>query len=213
KLKSLVKSIIKLVVLFSITYYIMKDEIDNIMNFVDLTIEQIFHEIARLVRKMLINVIYVYVAIAAIDYAVTRFLHFKKLKMTKHEVKDERKQMEGDPKIKQKIRRIMMEEAQKRMMKEVPESDVVITNPIHLAVAIKYNQQSVEAPIVVAKGKRLIAEKIKELARKNDIPIVENKMLARMLYKKSEIGEEIDVELYEAVAEVLAQIYKVKNKK
>lgn len=213
KLKSLLKSIIKLVVLFGITYAIMKNELDKIMNFVDLSVEQLFGEVARLVKKMLVSVIYVYVVIAGADYAITRFLHFKKLKMTKQEIKDERKQMEGDPKIKQKIRQVMMAEAQKRMMQEVPESDVVITNPIHLAVALKYDANSSQAPIVVAKGKRLIAEKIKELARKNDIPIVENKILARMLYKSSELGKEIDFDLYEAVAEVLAQIYKIKNKK
>lgn len=212
KLKSLMKSILKLVVLFSITYFVIRDEINNIMNFADLTVEQIFSEVARIVRRFLINVIIAYFFVAAFDFILNKYLHNKKLKMTKQEVKDERKQMEGDPKIKQKIRRIMFQEAQKRMMQEVPESDVVITNPIHLAVAIKYDQDNNEAPIVVAKGKRLIAEKIKELARKNDIPIVENKMLARMLYKTSEVGEEIDVELYEAVAEVLAQIYKMKNR-
>lgn len=132
--------------------------------------------------------------------------------MTKSEVKDEFKQMEGDPQVKRKILKTMMEESMKRMMKEIPEADVVITNPIHLAVAIKYDLKISEAPIVVAKGKRLIAEKIKQLARDNDIPIIEDKPLARLLYKNSNIGKPIDVQFYAAVAEILAQVYKVKNK-
>lgn len=132
--------------------------------------------------------------------------------MTKSEVKDEFKQMEGDPQVKRKILSIMMQESMKRMMAEVPNADVVITNPIHLAVAIKYDKEISDAPLVVAKGKRLVAEKIKEIARENDIPIVEDKPLARLLYKECEVGKPIDVQFYAAVAEILANIYKMKNK-
>jgi flagellar biosynthetic protein FlhB len=107
----------------------------------------------------------------------------------------------------------MMEESRKRMMEDVPEADVVITNPIHIAVAIKYDANISDAPRVLAKGKRLIAEQIKGIARENNIPIVEDKPLARMLYKTTEVGEEINLELYEAVAEILAIVYKQKNKK
>jgi len=107
---------------------------------------------------------------------------------------------------------LMMEESMKRMMKEVPNADVVITNPIHLAIAIKYDATISDAPIVVAKGKRLIAEKIKELAREHNIPIVEDKPLARLLYQNSKIGKAIDVQFFAAVAEILANVYKMKNK-
>ena len=132
--------------------------------------------------------------------------------MTKQEVKDEFKQSEGDPQVKRKIRSKMMEVSQRRMMQQLPQADVVITNPTHLAAAIKYDKETSEAPILLAKGADYIAIKIKEVAKEHQIEIVENKPLARMLYYNVEVGSEIPPELYQMTAEVLAYVYKLKGK-
>lgn len=132
--------------------------------------------------------------------------------MTKQEVKDEYKMTEGNPEIKSQIKRKMREVSRRRMMQSLPEADVVITNPTHLAVAIKYDREVSTAPVVIAKGADFLAAKIKEVAKDNDIEIVENKPLARMLYANVELGEEIPPELYQMVAEILAYVYGLKGK-
>lgn len=134
------------------------------------------------------------------------------MKMTKQEVKDEYKNSEGDPKIKSQQRARMRQASQRRMMQELPQADVVITNPTHLAVAIKYDKEKYDAPVVIAKGADYLAQKIKDVARENDIEIVENKPLARMLYHNVDIGNQIPPELYQMVAEVLAYVYGLKGK-
>ena len=132
--------------------------------------------------------------------------------MTKQEIKDEYKQSEGDPQIKGKIRQKMQEASRRRMMQQFPEADVVITNPTHFAVAVKYDTEVASAPIVVAKGEDFLAQKIKEVAKEHSVEIVENKPLARMLYYNVEIGEQVPPELYQAVAEVLAMVYHAQGK-
>jgi flagellar biosynthetic protein FlhB len=132
--------------------------------------------------------------------------------MSKQEIKEEFKQMEGDPLVKRRIRSLQMEMARKRMMSEVPESDVVITNPTHYAVAIRYKTGEDKAPKVLAKGQRLVALRIKEIAKENGVLIHEDPPLARSIYSSVEIGEEIPENLYKAVAEILAFVYKMKNK-
>lgn len=132
--------------------------------------------------------------------------------MTKQEVKDEYKNTEGNPQIKGQIRRKMQEASRRRMMQELPEADVVITNPTHLAVALKYDKEVAEAPIVVAKGADYLAGRIREVAKENKIEIVENKPLARMLYHNVELGEQIPPELYQMVAEILAYVYGLQGK-
>lgn len=134
------------------------------------------------------------------------------MKMTKQEVKDEYKNSEGDPKIKSQQRARMRQASQRRMRQELPQADVVITNPTHLAVAIKYDKEKYDAPVVIAKGADYLAQKIKDVARENDIEIVENKPLARMLYHNVDIGNQIPPELYQMVAEVLAYVYGLKGK-
>ena len=146
------------------------------------------------------------------DYIYQKYKFNQDMKMTKQEVKDEFKNTEGNPEIKAQIRRKMRQASQRRMMQSVPEADVVITNPTHFAVAIKYEPGVSRAPVVLAKGEDYLAQKIKDAARENDIEIVENKPLARALYYNVDIGSEIPPELYQAVAEVLAFVYKVKNK-
>ena len=145
------------------------------------------------------------------DILIVRYQYFKGLRMSKQEIKDEFKQMEGDPQVKARIRKIQMEMAQKRMMQEVPNADVIITNPTHYAVAIRYDRQKDRAPVVIAKGINEVALKIKEIGRKHMIQIVENPPLARELYKLCDIDKAIPESLYKAVAEVLAFVYKAKG--
>ncbi|MDZ7543321.1 fused FliR family export protein/FlhB family type III secretion system protein, partial [Clostridium perfringens] len=147
------------------------------------------------------------VALAAIDYFVQFMLHNKELKMTKQEIKEEYKQMEGDPQIKSKIKQKQREMSQRRMMESVGDATVVITNPTHLAVAIKYEEGKMEAPKVVAKGADAIAMKIKEKAIESKVPIIENKPLARLIYNSVEIDKEVPQDMYQAVAEILAMVY------
>ncbi|MDQ6983857.1 MAG: flagellar biosynthesis protein FlhB [Ghiorsea sp.] len=151
-----------------------------------------------------------YFVIALADVIYQRWEHAKSMKMSMKEVRDEHKESEGDPQLKAKIRQIQMEQAQNRMMADVPKADVVITNPTHFAVALKYDTQGGGAPKVVAKGKDVIAQKIKALAKENGVPIRENKLLARSLFKDVQIGHEIPEQLFEAVAVILAEIFKVK---
>jgi len=212
-MQNLVKDLLKIVFIGLISYLLLRREVNNMMNLIDMSVDQIFAYLTNLIIKLLIYILLLYIGIAAGDYALTRFIYIKKLKMTKSEIKDERRQMEGDPQVKSKMRSMMLAESRKRMMADVPKADVVITNPVHLAIALKYDPQKFEAPYVIAKGKRLIAEKIKEIAREHNIPIIEDKVLARMLYKTSRIGQQISTELYAAVAEIIAQVYKMKNKK
>jgi flagellar biosynthetic protein FlhB len=148
------------------------------------------------------------IIIGLADLLYTRWDYEENIKMTKSEVKDERKQAEGDPAIKSKQRQKMMAVMMRRMMQDVPKADVVITNPTHLAIAIRYNALEAPAPLVLAKGAGAVAERIKEIAREHGVPVRENKPLARALYKVVEVGDTIPEEFYQAVAAILAQIYK-----
>ena len=151
-------------------------------------------------------------SIAFADWMYQKRKFNNDMKMTKQEVKDEYKNTEGNPQIKGQIRRKMQEASRRRMMQELPEADVVITNPTHLAVALKYDKEVAEAPIVVAKGADYLAGRIREVAKENKIEIVENKPLARMLYHNVELGEQIPPELYQMVAEILAYVYGLQGK-
>ena len=168
-----------------------------------------------MLRTVIINaglkISLVYLVIGLADFIYQKYRFNEDMKMTKQEVKDEYKNTEGDPQIKGRQRRKMQEVSQKRMMQDVPKADVVITNPTHFAVALKYEAEVSSAPVVLAKGEDYLAQKIKEVARENKIEIVENKPLARMLYHNVDVGAEIPPELYQAVAEVLAAVYKAKN--
>jgi len=158
------------------------------------------------------TMIAVFFVFAIIDFAFQKYTYKKSLRMSKQEIKDEMKNTEGNPEIKAKIRQIQMKMASQRMMKDIPKADVVVTNPTHYAVAIRYNSAEDKAPKVVAKGVDHLAQKIKEIAREHDVMIVENKPLARQLYAEVEIGEYIPEKLYKAVIEVLVLVYKAKGK-
>lgn len=166
----------------------------------------------QIITGMVIQICLVLLVLAVLDYFYQRYDYNKSLKMTKKEVRDEHRQTEGDPLIKSRIRQKQRQMAMRRMMQQVPKADVVITNPTHLAVAIMYDAKKMTAPQVVAKGEGLIAEKIKELAKEYKVPIVENKPLARTIYQTVEIGEFIPPNLYQAVAEVLAFVYKLRRR-
>jgi flagellar biosynthesis protein FlhB len=150
--------------------------------------------------------------LALVDYLFQKYTYMENLRMSKQEVKDERKETDGNPQIKQRIRRAQMEMARKRMMSAVPQADVVVTNPTHLAIAIKYDIDKYAAPILVAKGAGAIAQRIRSIAEEHGIPIVEDKPLARVLHKTVEVGQLIPASLYKAVAEILAYVYRLKGK-
>jgi len=206
------KTIVKVFAVFLLTYQILLDyveELPTVINF------DIFSQLAWLRDRslMLIAVMLVlFFILALVDLVWTRYQYTKKLRMSKQEVKDEFKQMEGDPRIKGKIRQLQMEMAQKRMMQNIPMADVVITNPTHYAVALRYDQEKENAPRIIGKGIDMLALKIKEIARENMIQIVENPPLARELYKVCEVDDIIPQNLFKAVAEVLAYVYQVSNK-
>ena len=151
-------------------------------------------------------------AIAALDYLYQRHAFIKQMKMTKQEVKDEHKQSEGDPIIKSRIRRLRLERARQRMMAAVPRADVVITNPTHYAVALEYKMEEMPSPKLIAKGIDELAQRIREVAEENDIPVVENPPLARALYSAVDLDEEIPPEHYKAVAEVIGYVMRLKGK-
>jgi len=193
-------------------YLVLKQEFTN---FIPLFYQTPYGFITYLLGTAMTMVLYALVPmvlIAIADVWYTRWSYAENLKMTKDEVKDERKQAEGDPKIKAKQRQKMMEVMQKRMLADVPKADVVITNPTHIACALRYDPMVSPAPLLVAKGLDHLAEKIKDIAREHRIPIRENKTLARALYKSVEVGQTIPLELYQAVATILAQLDKFRRK-
>ena len=207
----LVKSILKIVIIIYIAYTSIKDNANDLFALYDLGLNQAVALVGTLILNTGIKISIVYLVIGLADFIYQKHKFNEDMKMTKQEVKDEYKNTEGDPQIKGRQRRKMQEVSQKRMMQDVPKADVVITNPTHFAVALKYEAEVSSAPVVLAKGEDYLAQKIKEVARENKIEIVENKPLARMLYHNVDVGAEIPPELYQAVAEVLAAVYKAKN--
>lgn len=212
KLVELLKSIAKIAVLAYIVYDYLKDEWALVLNMYSYTLPQAIELIGTTVIDIGIRISFCFAVIAAADFFYQKWKFHQDMMMTKQEVKDEFKQSEGDPKVKSQQRARMQQASQRRMMQELPKADVVITNPTHLAVAILYDKEKYQAPIVIAKGADFLAEKIKERAREYEVEIVENKPLARMLYHNVEIGTEIPPELYQMVAEVLAYVYGLKGK-
>ena len=211
-LVELIKSILKIGLIVYICYNYLKDKWPLILNLYDYELTQAIALIGETVTDLGIRVSMVYMIIAAADFIYQKVKFTRDMRMTKQEVKEEYKQTEGDPQIKGKIRQRMREASQRRMMQNLPQADVVITNPTHYAVAIKYDPDVADAPIVIAKGEDYLAAKIKEIAKDHQIEIVENKPLARMLYANVEVGEAVPLELYQAVAEVLAFVYHLQGK-
>lgn len=207
-----VKTILKVTLVMLVAYYFLSSFLEDLPSLIYLpVIGQLswwLHKAVILASVLLI----LFLVLALFDLFFVRYNYFKDLRMSKQEIKDEYKQMEGDPQVKARIRRIQFEMTKKRMMQEIPSADVVITNPTHYAVAIRYNQEKEHAPKVVAKGIDHLAIRIKEIAREHSIQIVENPPLARELYKKCDVNEMIPESLYKAVAEVLAFVYRSSKK-
>ncbi len=206
----LAKSIIKLLIISGVAYIVINRYLDQIPGLMQLSVGNILRFIGQVSFQMGLYTCMVLLLMAVLDFAYIKWQHRQDLKMTKQEVKDEYKQREGDPSVKARIRSVQREMARRRMMEAVPEATVVITNPTHLAIALKY-EEGMQAPQVVAKGAGFVAEKIKAIAAENDIPLVENKPLARTMFKSTEIDDFIPADLYRAVAEILAYVYRLKG--
>lgn len=206
-----VKSIFKFILIGSVVYAILKGELPKFGSILSYSVSELLAYIGYISAKLLFGVGLVMLGLALGDYLFQRWDLEKKMMMTKQEVKEELKQREGDPMIKARIRRVQKELSNRRMMEAIPKADVVVTNPTHIAVVLKYDQ-NLPAPQVVAKGADLIAEKIKAIAREHNIPVIENKPLARTIFKTLKIGQVIPRELFVAVAEVLSYVYKLKRK-
>lgn len=208
----LVLSLFKIAIFSYVSYSEIKDNMGVLLTIYNRNLNDSLAILFDIVMSLGIKISVIYVIISLADWFFQKWKHKEDLKMTKQEVKDEYKNQEGDPKIKGQQRQRMREASRRRMMDSVADADVIITNPTHFAVAIKYDNTVDQAPVVTAKGADYLALKIKELAKANDVEIVENKALARMLYSNVEIGTEIPIELYEVVAGILAQVYSTKNK-
>lgn len=212
KLFELAKAVLKVFILFYVVYDSLKDEWGMVVNIYQLELVSALTLIVTTVINVGFKISIVFLILAVVDYYYQKRKFRKDMRMTKQEVKDEYKNAEGNPQIKGKIKSKMLEVSRRRMMQSVPEADVVITNPTHLAVAIKYDKALGDAPVVLAKGADFLAARIKDVARDNKVEIVENKPLARMLYYNVEIGDQIPPELYQMVAEILAYVYSLQGK-
>ena len=210
-LVELVKSLFKIAIIGFFLYRYLKDEIPIMPQYIFLNLTTSLAKIADLVFGMAFQVIAVIIILGILDYSYQKWQTTQDLKMTKQEVKDEHKQSEGDPQIKGKIKQKQRQMAMMRMMQEVPKADVIVTNPTHFAVALAYKKGDV-APLIVAKGQDYVALRIKDIGRENGVVIVENKPLARALYASAEVGDVVPQELYQAVAEVLAYVYRLKHR-
>lgn len=208
----LAKSLIKLLIVVYFAYSTIHDHLFLFLDMVRQTPFDMAMALWRIIYQVAIKICLFLLVLALFDYLFQRWEFRKSLRMTKREVKDEYKQTEGNPQIKNKIRQRQREIAMRRMMQDVPKADVVITNPTHLAIALRYDPSKMAAPVVVAKGEGFIAQKIKEIATANDVVLVENRPLAQAIYKTVDIGEVIPANLFQAVAEVLAFVYRLKRK-
>lgn len=208
-----VKSLAKFAAIGGVVYKILSGVMTGLPELTLFSPTQTMGFLVTLIFKLLFSVGILMLVIAIADYFFQRFTLENEMKMTKQEIRDEVKTREGDPLIKARIRKIQKETAQRRMMSDVPKADVIITNPTHIAIALKYNPEKYAAPILLAKGQDHVAMKIRELAKEHNIPIVENKPLARAIFKTMELGQVIPRELFAAVAEVLAYVFKLKKKK
>ncbi len=207
------KSVAKIAIVAYLAYSVIRYEFLHRLPTVGaMEVEGILLYVSRVSFTILTRVLWFLIVLSVIDYAFQRWQYEEKLKMTKQEVKDEYKQREGDPMVKARVRSIQREMARRRMLAEVPGADVVVTNPTHLAVALKYEPEKGPAPRVVAKGANLIAEKIRQLAKEHGVPLVEDKSLARALYKGVRLGGFVPENLYRAVAEILAYVYSLKRR-
>lgn len=208
----LFKSVLKISFIGSVTFIIVYSNVDKVLALAFKSPWDVLTTTAQLTALMGITASFVLLFISILDYMYQKYDYEKNLRMSKQDIKDEHKNIEGDPIVKSRIKQRQREMAMRRMMQEIPEADVVITNPTHYAIAIKYKDGDMEAPVVVAKGVDFVAQKIKMIAKEHEIMTVENRPLARSLYDQVEIGEAIPEEFFKAVAEILAYVYRIQRK-
>ncbi|MCL2789969.1 MAG: flagellar biosynthesis protein FlhB [Desulfobulbus sp.] len=208
-----IKSLLKVGVIGWFSYKTIKGEFGQALLLNEMPVDVTILYLAKTAALIMAKVVGIMIVLAILDYAFVRWEMEQKMKMTKQEQKEEMKETEGDPYIKSKIRSIQQQMARKRMMAAVPTADVVITNPTHIAVALKYEFGKMEAPMVLAKGQEMLAAKIREIAREHRVPLVENPPVARLLHSKVEVGQTIPEEMFKAVAEILAYVYSLKGKR
>ena len=211
-LVEMLKSLLKLVVVGWISYRDVNDEMQNITFLAEADIQAIFSYVGHIAFKIVTHTCGIMIVLGIIDMLYVKWRYMENLRMTKQEVKDESKNSEGNPEVKGRIKQLQFQMARRRMTKIIPLADVVITNPTHYAVALKYDRQKMVAPVVLAKGVDNMAESIKKIARENQVTLVENRFLARTLFEQVKEDEPIPESLYAAVAEVLAYVYKLKGK-
>jgi flagellar biosynthetic protein FlhB len=210
-LVELVKALGKAIVVGGVATWVIWHHRDDVLQLATLSITTAIPQMGSLVGSSFLAIVGAMLLIVAVDVPFQLWDHNKKLMMTKEEVRQENKETEGDPQVKGRIRQMQREAARRRMMSAIPTADVVVTNPTHYAVALKYSDKGMRAPIVVAKGSHLTAQRIREIAVENNVPILEAPPLARALHKHTELGESIPEALYTAVAEVLAYVYQLKR--
>lgn len=210
-LVELFKSLFKIAVIGYFLYTILSQQLLVMPQFIYFDLGTSLEQMSKIIFSMSFEVIGVIMVLGFLDYGYQKWQTTQDLKMSKQEVKDEMKQSEGDPQIKGKIKQKQRQMAMSRMMQEVPKADVIVTNPTHFAVALQYHK-GMQAPLVIAKGQDFVAQKIKKLARESSVPIVENRPLARALFASTNIGDAVPAELYQAVAEVLAYVYRLKHR-
>jgi flagellar biosynthetic protein FlhB len=216
KLRALVdcvKSVLKMTVIFLVGYLVVRDHMDDFVLMVDMRPVAIGVLTLKIALELFVKTCIVLLILAVMDFGYQKWQFTQDMKMTKQEVKDEYKQIEGDPIVKNRIRQAQREASKKRQLADVPKSDVVIANPEHYAVALQYDRDKAPAPVVMAKGVDFLALRIKDIAREHKVPVVENRQLAQALYRSAEVGEVIPAEFYKAVAAVLSYIYRVKGRK
>ncbi len=206
------KNIMKLIIIGSVAYVTVKGEFATALRAGNETVGGITVYLLLLAYKVSMRIVLAMIILAIFDFVFQRYSHEKQLKMTKQEIKDERKNQDGNPEVKGRIRQLQREMAQRRMIEEVPKATVVVTNPTHLSIAIRYDELTMETPQILAKGADNIALKIREIATENKIPLVEDKPLARAMYDKVEPGDEVPIEFFNAVAEILAYVYRLQGK-
>lgn len=211
-LADLVKSLVKIGLVGYIAYGFIVDQIAILPTMMQSDLRNVFSYVGQMTFTLVVKIGFVLAILAFMDFLYQQWEYSQNLKMSKQEIKDEYKQIEGDPKVKAKIKERQRMMAMQRMMQDIPKADVIITNPTHFAIALKYDIKTMGAPVVIAKGQDLIAKRIKEIAGEHGITIVENKPLAQTLFKTTEIGSVIPADLYQAVAEVLAYVYRLKRK-
>lgn len=205
------KGILKITLIGFISFLLLYPFFDSVDHFIGQPVPQILDELKSLFLRLMTGILVVLFILAIIDVLYQRMEHMKKMKMSRKEIKDEQRQTDGDPLVKGKLRQLRMQKAQQRMMQAVPEATVVITNPTHYAIALKYEGDTMDAPVCIAKGMDDVALRIREVAKENKVSVVENKPLARAMYDVVEIDEVIPMEHYKAVAEIISYVYALKG--